>query len=118
MTTTTVHRKKLISLLKDKKVLTTSFGTIWENTDGCAKKYRYASALYIMSVMSQCYPIITNQCIISPRNGKEVVDGPNYVDKCYIYQLMFTVKLYGSNRFDSQMQMHTGNQKYDVSLAK
>ena len=31
---------------------------------------------------------------------------------------MSTVQLPGSNRFDSQMQMHTGNQKDDVSLAK
>ena len=31
---------------------------------------------------------------------------------------MSTVQLPGSNRFDSQMQMYTGNLKYDVSLAK
>ena len=31
---------------------------------------------------------------------------------------MSTVQLPGSNRFDSQMQMYTGKQKYDVSLAK
>ena len=71
-----------------------------------------------MSVMSQCYSIIIDWCISAPGNGKEVVDGINAVDKRYIYQLMSTVKLPGSNRFDSQMQIHTGNQKYDVSLAK
>ena len=31
---------------------------------------------------------------------------------------MFTVQLPGSDRFDSPIQMHTGNQKEDVSLAK
>ena len=31
---------------------------------------------------------------------------------------MSNVQLPGSNRFDSQMQVHTGNQKNDVSLAK
>ena len=31
---------------------------------------------------------------------------------------MSTVKLPGSNIFDSQMQIHTGNQKYDVTLDK
>ena len=31
---------------------------------------------------------------------------------------MSTDKIPGSNIFDSQMQMHTGNQKGDVSLAK
>ena len=37
--TNTAHIKRLISLPKDKKGLTTSLSTIWENTDGCAKKY-------------------------------------------------------------------------------
>ena len=50
--TTTAHSKQLISLLKNKKVLTTSLSTIWENTDGCAEQYRCASALYLMSVIS------------------------------------------------------------------
>ena len=31
---------------------------------------------------------------------------------------MSTVKLPGPKRFDSQMKMHTGTQKDDVSLAK
>ena len=31
---------------------------------------------------------------------------------------MSTVKLRGSIRFDSQIQMHTGTEKQDVSLAK
>ena len=31
---------------------------------------------------------------------------------------MSTGQLPGSKRFDSQMQIHTGNQKDDVSLAK
>ena len=68
--TTTAHRKRFISLLKDKKVLTTSFITILENTDGCAEQYRCASALYLMSVMSQCYSIIIDQWIIAPGDGK------------------------------------------------
>ena len=51
---TTWHSKCLISLLKDKKLLTTSLSKICKNTDGCSKQYRYASALYLMSVMSQC----------------------------------------------------------------
>ena len=36
--TTTSHSKGLISLLKDKKILTPSLSTIWENTDGCAEQ--------------------------------------------------------------------------------
>ena len=50
--TTTSHSKLLISLLKNKKVLTTSLSTIWENTESCAEQYRCASELYLMSVIS------------------------------------------------------------------
>ena len=36
----------------------------------------------------------------------------------YIYQFMYNVQPPGSNRFDSQMQIHNGNQNNNVSLAK
>ena len=35
--TTTSHSKGLILLIKNKKLLTTSLSTIWDNTDGCAE---------------------------------------------------------------------------------
>ena len=88
------------------------------NTDGCAEQYRCASAIYLMSVMSQCYSIIIDRGISVPGHGKEVVDGLNAVDKRCINKLMSTVQLPGSKIFDSQRQIHTGNQKDDVSLAK
>ena len=69
-TTTIAHSKRFISLLKDKKVLTTSLRKIWENTDGCAEQYRFASALYLMPVMSQCYYIIIDRGISAPGHGK------------------------------------------------
>ena len=116
--TTTAHIKRLISLIKYKTKLTTALSTIWENTYGCTKQYRCAYVLYIMSVMSPCYFIIIDQGISAPGNGKEVVDELNAIDKRYIYQLMSTVQLTGSNRFDEQMQIHTGTQKDDVSLAQ
>ena len=90
-----------MSLLKNKKILTTSLSTIWENTDGCAEQYRCAYALYLMSVISKCYSIIVDQVISAPGHGKEVVDGLNAVDKRYIYQLMSKVQLTGSVRFYS-----------------
>ena len=65
--------------------MTPALSTIWRNTDGCAEQYICASALYIMSVMSQCYSVIIDQGISSPEHGKEVVDGINYIDKRYIY---------------------------------
>ena len=68
--------------------------------------------------MSQCYSVIIDRGINAPGHVKEVLDGLNVIDRRYIYQLMSNVQLPGSNIFDSQMQMHTGNQNYDASLAK
>ena len=61
---------RLISLLNNKQVLTTSLITIWENTDVCAEQYRCASALYLMSVMSKTYSIIIDLGISVPGHGK------------------------------------------------
>ena len=47
-----------------------------------------------------------------------MVDGLNAVDKHYIYQLMSKVQLPGSIRFYSQIKIHTGTEKKDVSLAR
>ena len=98
--------------------MTTSLSTIQENADGCSEQYRCASALYLMSFVSQCYSIIIDWGISAPGHGKEVADGLNSVDKRYRCQFMSTVYLPGSNRFDYQMKMSIGNQRYDVSLAK
>ena len=68
--------------------------------------------------MLQCYSIIIDRGIISPGHDKEVVDGLNYIDKSYIYQLMSTVQLPGSIRFNSQIQINTGTKKEYVSLSK
>ena len=68
--------------------------------------------------MSQYYSIIIDQGISAHGHGKEVVYGLNAVDKRYIYQVVSTIQLPGSNRFYSQMKMHTGTRKYDVSLAR
>ena len=92
--------------------------TIWENTDGCADKYRCASALYLMSFLSQSHTIITDRGISAPGHGKEVVDGLNTIDKRYMYQLMSNVQLPGSRTFDSQILIHSCTQINDASLAK
>ena len=54
-TTTSSQLKRLIELLKEIDILTSSLSTIWENTDVCPEQYICASVLYLMLVMSQCY---------------------------------------------------------------
>ena len=87
-------------------------------TDGCAEQYISASAMYLMSVMSQTYFIIIDHGISAYGHGKEVVDGLNDVDKRYIYQLMYKVQLPGSVRFDSQIKIQNVTENKDISLAK
>ena len=71
-----------------------------------------------MSVISQTYSLIIDLGISAPGHRKEVVDGLIAVDKLYIYQLMSKVQLPGSIRFDSQIKIHTGTEKKDVSLPR
>ena len=76
-----------------------ALSTIQENNDGCAEKYRCASALYLMLVLSQCHSIIFDQGIGAPGHVKEVVDGLNAIDKKYMYQLMSTFQIPRSKIF-------------------
>ena len=77
--TTTAHSKRLIELLKEQKVLTSTLSTIWENTYGCAEQYICASALYLMSVLYQCFSIIIDRGISATGYVKEVVNGLNAI---------------------------------------
>ena len=97
---TTAHIKCLIEPLKEQKIMTSTLSTIWKNTDGCAEQYICASALYLMSVLSQCFSIIIDRGISAPGHGKYVVDGINAIGNRCMYQLMFNVQLPGSKKFD------------------
>ena len=90
-----------------KKELTSVLSTIREYTDCCAEQYRCASALYLMSVMSQCYSIVIDRGISAHGSVKEVVGGLNDIGKKYIYQLMSNVQFPGSKTFDSQILIHS-----------
>ena len=92
--------------------------TIWENTDGCAEQYRCATALYLMSVLSQRHSIIFDWVISAPGYGKEVFDSLNDIEKRYMYKLTSTVQLPGSKIFDSHILMNSCTHKKYVSLAK
>ena len=98
--------------------MTSTLSTTWENTDGCAEQYIYASALYLVSVLSQCHSIVIYRGISAPGHGKEVVHGLNFIFNRYMYQLMSNVQLPGSKTFDSHILMHSSAPKKYVSLAK
>ena len=79
----------LIKYLIEKKIIQQNQSTIMEETDGCAKQYRCASAINLLSMLSMKYNIVIDRAVGAPGHGKDVVDGLNAVDKRYLKQCMF-----------------------------
>ena len=63
--------------------------TLWENTYGCAKNYRCAIPLYLLSMVSQAYYLIINRVMSAPGYGIEVADGLNDTDKGFSFSLSY-----------------------------
>ena len=61
---------------------------VWEDTDGCAKKYRCDLAIILMTVLSYLYGIIMNHVNNAPGHGKNVVDVINATEKYYLKEQM------------------------------
>ena len=70
---------------------------VWEDTDGCAKKYRCDLDLYLMNVLSSSYVIIMDCAINAPGHGNNVVDGINATDTRYLKQKMELIGKLASN---------------------
>ena len=65
-------------------ILVYGMSTVQEDTGGCAKKYICALAIYLMTVLSYLYGIITNFSINVPFDRNNVVNGLNDIEKCYL----------------------------------
>jgi hypothetical protein len=61
---------------------------ILDDTDGCAKKRRSASALSLLSLIAAIYGVVCNRAIGAPGHGKDKVDGLNAADKRFIVEKM------------------------------
>ena len=55
--------------------------TVRDHTDGCAKQYRCSSTIYLISCLVLEFNIIIDRAVVSPGNGKNVVDGLSARDK-------------------------------------
>ena len=66
---------------------------VWENSDGCAEHYRCATALYLMSILSQVVFVIIDRGISAPGHGRELVEVLNAIEKRFLFQLMSTLQL-------------------------
>ena len=82
--TTFAHMKFLYKLLIEENKLERFVSTMWEDTDGCASQYRCAVAIYLTTVLSASLNITIDRAIGAPGHGKDVVDGLNARDKCYL----------------------------------
>ena len=58
--------------------------TIYEDTDDCAKQYRFALDKYLITVLSSSYGITMDCAINSLGHEKKVVYGLNATDKRYL----------------------------------
>ena len=115
--TITSHIKCIIEFLKQHRLMPNMLSTIWENIDGCDEHYICATALYLMSMLSQDFYVIIDRGISSPGHGREVVDGLNTIEKRFLFQLMPTVQLPVTKGYGTQMVMHTETRTSNVSLA-
>ena len=69
-----------------------------------------------MQIFSQAFNIIFDYGISAPGYGREFVHGMNAIDKRFIFHLMATVQLPGSQNFDTKKAMQTTTHNSDVSL--
>ena len=56
----------------------------WEETDGCAKKYKFSSAVHLMTIFSLTLKISIDRAIGDPGHINNVVDGLNARDNIYM----------------------------------
>ena len=59
-------------------------GTMWYQTDGCAKQYMCSIVYYLMSFLSKSHQIIIYIAVDTPCDRKDVVHGFNAVHKKYL----------------------------------
>jgi hypothetical protein len=57
---------------------------LYEQSDGCAKQYKCATALWVLSHLSHKYRITINRMVTAPHHGKGSVDALAGVDKNFI----------------------------------
>ena len=65
-------------------ILVSSMSKLCEDTDGCANQYRCDLAIYLMTVLSSSYGIITYPAINEPGHRNIVVHGLNATVKLYM----------------------------------
>eukprot|EP00957_Ditylum_brightwellii_P148177 11282311-Ditylum_brightwellii.AAC.1 len=58
--------------------------SLWEETDGCAKQYKCATAMYLLLLTSVRFNIVIDRAVGAPGHGQDIVDGLNATDKLFL----------------------------------
>ena len=85
--------------------------------DNYKHKHNMGEYSWILRLLQMCY-IIIDRGVSATDHGKEVLHGLNTTAKRFIFHLMIPVPLPGSQRFDTQMAIHTSTHNSYVSSAQ
>ena len=77
-------------------------GTMWDQTDGCAKQYMCSVAYYMMSYLLKSYQNFLDRAVDTPGHGKYVADGFNAFQKRYLAICFRMRSTHENNKIDSK----------------
>ena len=80
--------RKELNLMKKLGVLVENQTVILDHTDGCCAQYRSASAICLLSMLSNFFLVPINRMIHAPSHGKGKVDGLGAVTKRFLLNCM------------------------------
>ena len=104
--TTNEHMGVLFEILKlNGKLITGSI--LYDETDGCGKQYRCGTAIYLLTVLASQYGIVIDRDIGDPGHGKDLVDGLNSTEKCFIRGKMCLIGSPEANDGEKRMAAHS-----------
>ena len=94
-------------VIKKKQFFISGLSNIWENIHGCVYHYICATVLYLFPIFSQAFNIIIDHGISASGHSREVLYILDATEKRFIFHLISTGQLPDSQRFDTQINMHT-----------
>ena len=89
-----------------------------DGTDGCAKQYRCATAMYLLSLLASKYKVVIDRAIGAPGHGKSKIDGLNAVDKRFLRSCMCMIGMPEANDGEKRMAAHAVVEDSSLSFAE
>jgi len=115
--TTHSNMTKLFNALAGRGIIRRMKSICRDSTDGCAKQYRCATVLYMLSVLALHFGIVIDRSIGAPGHGKSEIDGLMAVDKTYLRSLFRCIVIPESQEGDNRFIAATVKDGNEFSLA-